>query len=169
MTEVVYVGLGSNLGDPLKQLQRALEELGNLPLTRLTARSSWYRSAPMGPQDQPDYYNGVAQLSTALEPLPLLRALQQLEQQHQRLRERHWGPRTLDLDILLYGTQFIDLPDLRVPHPGLYLRNFVLQPLAEIAPALQFPDGSQLATRLENCPSEGIVRLSSGDLCGTTG
>ncbi|WP_461482695.1 2-amino-4-hydroxy-6-hydroxymethyldihydropteridine diphosphokinase [Porticoccus sp.] len=169
MTEVVYVGLGSNLGDPLTQLQRALEELGNLPLTRLIKCSSWYRSAPMGPQDQPDYYNGVAQLSTALEPLPLLRALQQIEQQHQRLRERHWGPRTLDLDILLYGDQSIDLPDLRVPHPGLYLRNFVLQPLAEISPALQFPDGSRLAMRLENCPSEGIVRLSSGDICGTTG
>jgi len=169
MTEVVYIGLGSNLDAPLKQLQRAVTELGELPKTRLTTLSCWYRSAPMGPQDQPDYYNGVAQLQTELPPLDLLRQLQAIEQQHQRIRGRHWGPRTLDLDILLYGDQFIDLPDLQIPHPGLYQRNFVLLPLADIAPALEFPDGSQLAMRLENCPSEGIVRLSSGDLCGTTG
>lgn len=169
MTEVVYIGLGSNLGDPLKQLQRAITELGELPATSLTAQSHWYCSAPMGPQDQPDYYNGVVQLCTALTPLELLRQLQTIEQQHQRIRERHWGPRTLDLDILLFGNQIIDLPDLQVPHPGLYQRNFVLLPLADITPALEFPDGSHLAMRLENCPSEGIVRLSSGDLCGTTG
>lgn len=169
MTEVVYIGLGSNLADPLDQLQRAALALSNLPDTTLTTLSSWYQSPPMGPQDQPDYLNGVAQLNTTLTPTQLLQALQAIEQDHQRVRERHWGPRTLDLDILLYGDQVIDLPELKIPHPGMYQRNFVLLPLAEINPQLQFPDGSILAMRLENCPSEGIVRLSPGDFCGTTG
>ncbi len=169
MTEVVYIGLGSNLADPLDQLQRASFALGNLPDTTRTALSSWYRTPPMGPQNQPDYLNGVAQLRTGLSPTDLLLALQIIEQDHQRVRERHWGPRTLDLDILLYGDQVIDLPELQIPHPGMYQRNFVLLPLAEIDPHLHFPDGSSLAMRLENCPSEGIVRLSPGDICGTTG
>lgn len=168
MTEVVYISLGSNLDDPLDQLQRAVRELDELPHTSVTALSRWYRSAPMGPQDQPDYLNAAACLSTDLPPLELLRQLQAIEQNHRRVRERHWGPRTLDLDILLYGDQVIDLPDLKVPHPGIYLRNFVLLPLADIAPELRFPDGSSLASRLENCPSEGIVPLSSGDTRGTT-
>lgn len=169
MTEVVYIGLGSNLADPLDQLQRASLALSNLPDTTLIALSSWYQTPPMGPQDQPDYLNGVAQLNTTLPPTQLLQALQAIEQDHQRVRERHWGPRTLDLDILLYGDQVIDLPELKIPHPGIYQRNFVLLPLAEINPQLQFPDDSTLAMRLENCPSEGIVRLSPGDFCGTTG
>ncbi|TNF06002.1 MAG: 2-amino-4-hydroxy-6-hydroxymethyldihydropteridine diphosphokinase [Gammaproteobacteria bacterium] len=169
MTELVYIGLGSNLAAPLDQLQRASLALGNLPDTTLTALSSWYRTPPMGPQDQPDYINGVAQLRTDLSPTTLLQRLQTIENDHRRVRERHWGPRTLDLDILLYGNQVIDLPELQIPHPGMYLRNFVLWPLAEIDPQLQFPDGSSLAMRLENCPSEGIVRLSPGDICGTTG
>lgn len=169
MTERAYIGLGSNLDNPMAQLQRAVDELRTLPDTRLTALSPWYRSAPMGPQDQPDYLNGVAQLSTSLSPPELLRQLQAIEQRHQRVRGRHWGPRTLDLDILLFGDQHIDLPELQIPHPGIYLRNFVLLPLADIDPNLRFPDGSELAMRLENCPSDGIVRLSPGDICGTTG
>jgi 2-amino-4-hydroxy-6-hydroxymethyldihydropteridine diphosphokinase len=169
MTERAYIGLGSNLDDPPEQLKRATEALANLPRTRLTARSPCYRSAPMGPKDQPDYLNGVVALDTELEPLALLAALQSIERKHQRIRERHWGPRTLDLDLLLYGKHVIDLPELRVPHPGIYRRNFVLLPLADITPALIFPDGSSLAQHLENCPSEGIVRLSSGDSRGTTG
>lgn len=168
MAEITYIGLGSNLNQPLQQLQNAAIELASLPDTRLMALSSWYRSAPMGPQDQPDFINGVAKLYTSLPPRKLLAALQAIEQAHLRKKDKHWGPRTLDLDILLYGEQVIDDFDLQVPHTGIHLRNFVLLPLAEITEQLIFPDGTSLVSHLENCPSGGIVRLSSGDPCGTT-
>ena len=168
MTEITYIGLGSNLDQPLQQLRDAVIELASLPGTRLVALSSWYRSAPMGPQDQPDFINGVAKLQTSLTPRKLLETLQSIERAHLRKRDRHWGPRTLDLDILLYGEQVIDDIDLQIPHAGIRLRNFVLLPLAEIAEPLIFPDGTSLVSHLENCPSDGIVRLSSGDPCGTT-
>ena len=103
MTEITYIGLGSNLDQPLQQLRNAVIELASLPGTSLMTISSWYRSAPMGPQDQPDFINGVAKLQTSLTPRKLLEALQAIEQLHQRKKDRHWGPRTLDLDILLYG------------------------------------------------------------------
>lgn len=122
----------------------------------------------MGPQDQPDFINGVAKLYTSLPPRKLLAALQAIEQAHLRKKDKHWGPRTLDLDILLYGEQVIDDFDLQVPHTGIHLRNFVLLPLAEITEQLIFPDGTSLVSHLENCPSGGIVRLSSGDPFGTT-
>jgi 2-amino-4-hydroxy-6-hydroxymethyldihydropteridine diphosphokinase len=168
MTEITYIGLGSNLDQPLQQLRNAVIELASLPGTRLMTTSSWYRTAPMGPQDQPDFINGVARLETSLTPRKLLEALQAIEQIHLRKKDKHWGPRTLDLDILLYGGQVIDDTDLQIPHPGLYFRNFVLLPLAEITEQLVFPDGTSLVSHLENCPSDGIVRLSSGDPCGTT-
>lgn len=168
MTEISYIGLGSNLDQPLQQLRDAVIELASLPGTSLMTISSWYRSTPMGPQDQPDFINGVAKLQTSLSPRRLLEALQAIEQIHLRKKDRHWGPRTLDLDILLYGGQVIDDTDLKIPHPELHLRNFVLLPLAEITEQLIFPDGTSLVSHLENCPSDGIVRLSSGDSCGTT-
>lgn len=168
MTEITYIGLGSNLDQPLQQLRDAVIELTSLPGTRLMTLSSWYRSAPMGPQDQPDFINGIAELHTSLSPRELLEALQAIEQAHLRRKDQHWGPRTLDLDILLYGEQVIDETDLQIPHPGIHLRSFVLLPLAEIAEQLIFPDGTSLISYLENCPSDGIVRLSSGDPCGTT-
>jgi len=168
MTEITYIGLGSNLDQPLQQLRDAVIELASLPDTNLITTSSWYQSPPMGPQDQPDFINGVAKLQTSLSPRQLLEALQAIEQTHLRKKDRHWGPRTLDLDILLYGGQIIDNTDLQIPHPGLHLRNFVLLPLAEITEQLIFPDGTPLVLHLENCPSDGIVRLSSGDPCGTT-
>ncbi|WP_438951232.1 2-amino-4-hydroxy-6-hydroxymethyldihydropteridine diphosphokinase [Porticoccus sp.] len=168
MAEITYIGLGSNLNQPLQQLQNAAIELASLPDTRLMALSSWYRSVPMGPQDQPDFINGVAKLYTSLPPRKLLAALQAIEQAHLRKKDKHWGPRTLDLDILLYGEQVIDDFDLQVPHTGIHLRNFVLLPLAEITEQLIFPDGTSLVSHLENCPSGGIVRLSSGDPFGTT-
>lgn len=146
-----YIGLGSNLADPQAQLQRALSELAVLPQSRLLAQSSLYRSPPMGPQDQPDYLNAVAAVDTALSPLALLDELQALELAHQRVRGEHWGPRTLDLDLLLYGEQRIDLPTLKVPHPGLYTRNFVLYPLAEIAPELVIPGFGALGELLARC------------------
>jgi 2-amino-4-hydroxy-6-hydroxymethyldihydropteridine diphosphokinase len=141
----VYVGLGSNLEDPVAQVRRALEALGGLPLTERIAVSRLYASRPVGPQDQPDFINAVAHLRTRLSPLAMLDQLQALEQRHGRVRRRHWGPRTLDLDLLLYGDERLELPRLRVPHPEMTARSFVLLPLAELSPQLQLPDGRSVA------------------------
>lgn len=155
---LAYIGLGSNLEDPTGQVNRAFLELDLLADTRLVARSALYRSRAIGPE-QPDYINAVAQLETRLAPLDLLDALQSIEQAHRRVRLQHWGPRTLDLDLLLYGHQSIQLPRLTVPHPYLTQRSFVLYPLADIDPNLQLPDGISLQTLLSQCPFEGLARL----------
>ncbi|MES9861821.1 MAG: 2-amino-4-hydroxy-6-hydroxymethyldihydropteridine diphosphokinase [Candidatus Thiodiazotropha sp. LLP2] len=131
---VAYVGLGSNLDNPKRQVETALAELAKLNDTYLERHSSLYRSKPVGPQDQPDFINAVARLSTTLEPEALLDALQALEQSHHRIRGERWGPRSLDLDLLLYGNQFINTPRLKVPHPEIAKRSFVLLPLKEISP-----------------------------------
>lgn len=162
MSEVVaYIGLGSNLEDPQAQVCTALDELQALPRTELDLASSLYRSAPMGPQDQPDYINAVARLRTALEARELLLALQAVERAHGRTRARHWGPRTLDLDILLYGELEIDSEDLHLPHPGIAERNFVLYPLAEIEPWLNIPGQGSLPDLLNNCSTQGLQRLEA--------
>jgi 2-amino-4-hydroxy-6-hydroxymethyldihydropteridine diphosphokinase len=158
--EAVYIGLGSNLANPRSQLENALQELDNLPETMVTAASSLYESAPMGPADQPDYLNAVACIATALEPLALLDALQALELVHQRLRQQHWGPRTLDLDILLYGERVIDEERLQVPHPHMHKRSFVLQPLLEISPEIAIPGRGAAAGWLPRCEALQIRRLS---------
>lgn len=157
---LAYIGLGSNLEDPLAQVRRALDELAEIPQTSLLSRSSIYSSHAVGPE-QPDYINAVALLDTQLSPLALLDALQAIEQAHQRLRIQHWGPRTLDLDMLLYGDQIIDEERLTVPHPYLTQRSFVLCPLADITPNLHLPDGTPLADLLSRCPADGLLRLSS--------
>jgi len=158
--EAVYIGLGSNLANPRSQLENALQELDDLPETMVTAASSLYESAPMGPTDQPDYLNAVACIATALEPLPLLDALQALELAHQRSRQQHWGPRTLDLDILLYGERVIDEERLQVPHPHMHNRSFVLQPLLEISPETVIPGRGAAAGWLPRCEPLQIRRLS---------
>lgn len=163
MTRVVaYIGLGSNLENPQVQIETAFGELDGLPGSRLLARSSLYVSAPMGPADQPDYINAVAALNTGLSPLALLDSLQAIEQRHQRKRTVLWGPRTLDLDILLYGEQRIDSQRLKVPHPGMTLRNFVLYPLAEIAgdPDMDVPGSGALNSLLAQCADTGLRRLT---------
>ncbi len=130
----VYVGLGSNLENPRQQVIDALEALKGLSGCRLLDRSSLYRTSPVGPQNQPDFINAVAALSTRLEPHVLLDALQMIEHRHRRVRDgERWGPRTLDLDLLLYGDRCIDTPRLKVPHPEMIRRAFVLVPLREIA------------------------------------
>ena len=140
-----YIGLGSNLSDPVLQVKTALSELASLPQTQLIAQSSLYCTPPMGPPGQPDYINAVAALQTELPAEALLDHLQQIEQAHQRKRIVRWGPRTLDLDILLYGESVIHTERLKVPHPGLTERLFVVEPLFEIAPDLILPDGKALA------------------------
>ncbi|MFT4763945.1 MAG: 2-amino-4-hydroxy-6-hydroxymethyldihydropteridine diphosphokinase [Oleispira sp.] len=150
---LVYIGLGANLDQPQQQLEQALIELARLPSTTLVSHSSLYHSKPVGPQDQPDYVNAVALLETQLAPLELLDVLQQLEQDHGRIRKRHWGERTLDLDIILIDNKIIESERLTVPHPFAQQRSFVLIPLSEINPNLTFPDGKsveQLLTGLDN-------------------
>ena len=141
-----WVGLGSNLEDPRGRVQRALEQLDRLPLTHCLAASRLYASRPVGPRHQPDFINAVALVETRLSPLALLDQLQALEQHHRRVRRQRWGPRTLDLDLLLFDNSVLALPRLSVPHPELTQRAFVVLPLLELAPGLVLPDGRQLAT-----------------------
>ncbi|MCY1179151.1 2-amino-4-hydroxy-6-hydroxymethyldihydropteridine pyrophosphokinase [compost metagenome] len=160
MSERVYIGLGSNLAEPRQQLENALAALGDIAQTRLTGVSHLYTSDPLGPPDQPRYVNAVAALDTELEPLALLDALQKIELEQGRVRkDERWGPRTLDLDILLFGERLIDEPRLRVPHYHMQARAFVLYPLADLAPDLRLPDGRVLAEMLAACPFEGLERL----------
>lgn len=167
MTERVYLGLGSNLAEPLAQLRAALAALAALPQSTLCAVSSFYASDPLGPADQPRYVNAVAALDTALAPLVLLDALQAIELQQGRERKaERWGPRTLDLDILLFGERLLDEPRLRVPHYHLHARPFVLYPLAEIAPDLRLADGRSLSDLLAACPFAGLERLPTASLNG---
>lgn len=160
MMERVYIGLGSNLAEPLTQLRGALAALAALPQSRLVAVSSFYASDPLGPADQPRYVNAVAALDTDLAPLALLDALQAIELDQGRVRKaERWGPRTLDLDILLFGERRLDEPRLSVPHYHMHARPFVLYPLAELAPDLRLPDGRRLADLLAACPFVGLERL----------
>lgn len=158
----VYLGLGANLAEPLLQLRQAAAALAALPHSRLAGVSSFYGSKPMGPQDQPDYVNAVAALDTQLAPEALLDALQQIEQQQGRQRKDHrWGPRTLDLDILLYGDQIISTERLTVPHYGLQQREFVVYPLLELAPDLQIPGHGSLTEIALNVPRNGLSILAT--------
>ena len=142
--EAAYIGLGSNLDNPETQIQQAVIALKKLPETVFQTLSNIYQSKPVGPQNQPDYLNAVALLSTALSPESLLGQLQQIEQQQHRVRDRHWGPRTIDLDILLYGERVLDSERLTIPHREMIHRDFVLVPLADISPHLVLPNGKHL-------------------------
>lgn len=153
----VWLAIGSNLAHPLDQVNAALGALSQLPQTRLTACSSFYRSRPLGPQDQPDYLNAVAALDTTLAPENLLDHTQQIERQQGRVRKANrWGPRTLDLDILLFGDLRLDTDRLTVPHYDMKNREFMLYPLAEMAPHLIFPDGEALADLLARVARNGL-------------
>ncbi len=154
-----YIGLGSNLEEPIDQVNRAFVELDELPDTGIVCRSGLYRSKPMGGLDQPDYVNAVAKVDTMLGAEELLQWLQDVESSHGRVRGEHWGARTLDLDLLLYGSTIIDTMDLKVPHPGMHERAFVLYPLYEIAPDLVIPGRGALADLMEGCPADGLKRL----------
>lgn len=156
---LAYIGLGSNLANPRAQVEQAFTELAELPNSRLLASSPLYSSAAVGPGEQPNYVNAAALLQTELTPIALLDALQEIEQGHQRLRIEHWGPRTLDLDILLLDEQTIDSERLKVPHTYLTQRNFVLYPLADIAPSLHLPDGRSLEELIAQCPRAELLRL----------
>ena len=161
MVVTAYVGLGGNLDGPRDQVERAFVELDGLPGTRCVAKSRLYRSAPMGSAGQPDYINAVAKLETQLAPEALLLALQGIEKAHGRTRSgERWGPRTLDLDILLYTDQCVDHPELQIPHPGIAERAFVLYPLHEVAGDMEIPGHGLLSELLKNCSPEGLEPLN---------
>jgi 2-amino-4-hydroxy-6-hydroxymethyldihydropteridine diphosphokinase len=136
---IAYLGLGANLGDPSGQLTEALERLNAAEEVEVSRVSAFYRNPPLGPTDQPWYVNAAARLRTRLGPEELLRLLQQVESALGRVRAERWGPRRLDLDLLLYNGEVIFSPDLVVPHPEMHRRPFVLAPLAEIAPQAWHP------------------------------
>ncbi len=156
-----FVGIGSNLDHPTRQVEAAIDRLGELPSTTLLAASDMYRSSPLGGIEQPDYVNAVAHIETALTARQLLESLLETEKSQGRLRDgRRWGPRVIDLDLLVYGEETIAEPGLQVPHPGIAERNFVLLPLLEIAPDLVVPGLGLLSELVVNCEEPRIERMA---------
>ncbi|EJN8063040.1 2-amino-4-hydroxy-6-hydroxymethyldihydropteridine diphosphokinase [Salmonella enterica] len=146
---IAYIALGSNLASPLEQVNAALKAIADIPDSRIVAVSSFYRTPPLGPQDQPDYLNAAVALDTALAPEELLNYTQRIERQQGRERKaERWGPRTLDIDIMLFGDKIINTERLTVPHYDMKNRSFMLWPLFEVAPELIFPDGLTLRQQL---------------------
>lgn len=159
-----WVGLGSNRGDPAAHLRAAVSGLAGLPQSRLVRISPVYRTAPQGRTDQPGFLNAVAELETALEPAALLEQLQALEAARGRRRDHEvrWGPRTLDLDLLVYDDRYIREPGLEVPHPRLAERAFVLVPLADLAPDLEVPGMGRVSDLRSRVDTSGIVPAELG-------
>jgi 2-amino-4-hydroxy-6-hydroxymethyldihydropteridine diphosphokinase len=154
-----YIGIGSNLGDSLARVRAAFDALAQLSGCRLLARSRLYRTRPFGPVAQGQFINAVAGMLTVLPAASLLSAMRGIEAAAGRVRAERWGPRTLDLDLLVFGNQRIATPELEVPHPGIAERGFVLAPLAEIAPALQVPGVGRAADLLRALPEDGIAEV----------
>ena len=156
MAQTAYIALGSNLEQPGLQLQKAVTDIDATAGITVQATSRLYRSDPVGPPGQPDYCNAAVAISTTLAPLKLLDALQSIENAHGRIRTVRWGPRTLDLDILLFGEQVINTERLTVPHYQMQVRNFVLYPLLDINPQLQLPNGTSLQTLADKLGLHGL-------------
>lgn len=154
-----YIALGSNLADPVAQIRVALDSLAKLPRTRLVRHSSFYRNPPAGGLDQPEFVNAVAEIETRIEPRELLSRLLGIERDSGRVRSFPNAPRTLDLDIVLYGDRRIAEPGLTVPHPRMLERGFVLIPLAEIAPAVRVPGGGYVADLAHGVDASGMIRM----------
>ena len=159
--EAVYIGLGANLGERAATLTDAIDQLDGTAGTRVLRRSALYETAAVGLTEQPDFLNCVVELQTELEPRPLLAELQAIEQRLGRVRSFRNAPRTCDLDLLLYGERVVDEPGLRVPHPRLRERRFVLEPLAELAPGIRLPDGTPLGGLLAAAGGQKVVRYDT--------
>jgi len=162
MASIAYIGIGSNLGDKVLQCQRAVQEILKIDRHRLLAQSSLYKSLPLGYTDQDWFVNGVIEIETDLEPLPLLQELKSIEERFGRRQTFRWGPRVIDLDILFYGERKVREALLEIPHPRLHERQFVLIPLAEIAPDFVHPVlGKTIRELLENFPhDQGVEKIS---------
>ncbi|HEV8644787.1 MAG TPA: 2-amino-4-hydroxy-6-hydroxymethyldihydropteridine diphosphokinase [Burkholderiales bacterium] len=158
---IAFIGLGSNLADPLVQVRQALMELESIPGTRVTARSSLYRTSPAGYLEQPDFINAVASVHTTLKPQALLAALLAIENRHGRTRAMRNAPRTLDLDLLLYGEEVLEEEGLTLPHPRLHERAFVLAPFAEIAPKAMVPGRGRVRDLLARVDCKGVSRIDA--------
>lgn len=161
MTHRAYIALGSNLQDPRQQVLNALQELAELPETQVVARSSLYRTAPVGYDNQPDFINAAAELRTSLTPHALLRQLLSLESAHGRERPFPNAPRALDLDVLMMDALEIHDSELTLPHPRMHERGFVLLPLAEIAPDLVIPGRGKVSELAQRCLDQGVERLAA--------
>ncbi len=158
---LAYVGLGSNLDDPQQQVYCAIAALNDLPSTRLSRQSSLYRSAPWGIVDQPDFINAVAELETDLEAAELLEQLLELETRLGRLRDgSRWGPRRIDLDLLVHGDEAATSPGLQLPHPRIGERAFVLMPLAELAPDLELAGIGVISEQLRHIDTSQCTRIA---------
>lgn len=157
---LAYVGLGANLGEPRRQLTEALTAMSGLPETRLARHSSFYRTAPVGNPDQPEFLNAVAALDTRLAPGVLLAELLGIERRQGRERPYANAPRTLDLDLLLFGDEQIARPGLTVPHPRMHERAFVLQPLLELDPAIAIPGKGPVRALLDRCRDQIAERVA---------
>ncbi|HEX5611830.1 MAG TPA: 2-amino-4-hydroxy-6-hydroxymethyldihydropteridine diphosphokinase [Burkholderiales bacterium] len=158
---LAYVGMGANLGDPRTQLDTAWQAFQRMPQTKAIARSSLYRSAPVGYEDQPDFLNCVAKLDTALPAPALLAELQEIERRLGRTRSFLNAPRTIDLDLLLYGAQTLDDPAVTLPHPRMHERAFVLAPLVELEPAIEIPGRGTAAELLRACGDQRVQRIAA--------
>jgi 2-amino-4-hydroxy-6-hydroxymethyldihydropteridine diphosphokinase len=154
-----YVGIGSNLQSPRERVLEAIERMGALEATRVELRSHLYLTSPMGPQDQPDYVNAAVGLLTQLSPQDLLQGLLGIEHSMGRNREQRWGPRVIDLDLLWMVDSVVDEPGLTVPHPGVSMRNFVLYPLADIAPTIKIPRVGPVLDLKRDVGGDGISML----------
>lgn len=156
---LAYIGIGSNLNEPPERIRAALQALRRLPDCGELHCAPWYQSVAVGPGEQPDYINTVVGMNTRLPPMALLLRLQSIENRQGRQRDTRWGPRTLDLDLLLYGSEIIDTNNLKVPHPAIPDRNFVLLPLFDLAPQLVMPNGISLAELIIKCDSSGLKKI----------
>jgi 2-amino-4-hydroxy-6-hydroxymethyldihydropteridine diphosphokinase len=156
---IAHIGIGSNQDDPVRRVRDAFDELAALPSTRLAARSSLYRTAPVGGPDQPDFVNAVARVETALAPAALLQRLLAIEQRHGRVRGERNGPRALDLDLLLYADEVVDARGLQVPHPRMHERAFVLLPLEEVTPGLAIPGRGPVGALLRQVAGQRVQRI----------
>jgi 2-amino-4-hydroxy-6-hydroxymethyldihydropteridine diphosphokinase len=154
-----YVGIGSNLNEPQARVHEAFGHLEALRATSCMLRSRLYRTRPMGPQDQPEYVNAAAGLLTQLTARELLAALLGIEKSMGRNRQERWGPRVIDLDLIWMPGEIIDEPGLTVPHPGVSTRNFVLYPLADIAPSIAIPGHGKVSELLRSAGDDGISVL----------
>jgi len=164
-TSMAYIGLGSNLEHPPRQIRNAMLALDDLPRTRVVKDSGLFLSKPMvppaGPVTQPDYFNAVAKIETQLDPHELLDQLQHIEHTQHRKRKQHWGPRTIDLDILMFNDLQMSNERLTLPHPGMHQREFVLYPLRKIDGSLEIPGRGMLNELIEHCPQNGLQYLGS--------